>query len=181
MPASLRWAPADPRHHRRPSNTSRQFWLSLLWSLCPFPLSLGACKVLCVPAKTGVPVSPSPVEVLQSNPPGLQGQIPCLSVGTPGWVAWLWVLNLHNSARTSLVLLFSSLGVTHSAGMGCDVVMIVLLPSCCGFFFVFGCGVSFFGGFQHPPVGCSTASCDFGAHRRRWVHVLKSVPSINIK
>ena len=110
MPASLRWAPADPRHHRRPSNTSRQFWLSLLWSLCPFPLSLGACKVLCVPAKTGVPVSPSPVEVLQSNPPGLQGQIPCLSVGTPGWVAWLWVLNLHNSARTSLVLLFSSLG-----------------------------------------------------------------------
>ena len=32
------------------------------------------------------------------------------------------------------------------------------------FFFVFGCGVSFFGGFQHPPVnGCSTASCDFDA------------------
>ena len=28
--------------------------------------------------------------------------------------------------------------------------------------FVLGCGVSFFGGFQHPPVnGCSAASCDF--------------------
>ena len=31
-------------------------------------------------------------------------------------------------------------------------------------FFVFGCGVSFSAGFQHPPAdGCSTASCDFGA------------------
>ena len=33
---------------------------------------------------------------------------------------------------------------------------------CTGFFFVFGHGVSFLGGFQHPPVdGCSTASGDF--------------------
>ena len=30
--------------------------------------------------------------------------------------------------------------------------------------FVFGCVVSFLGGFQCPSVnGCSTASCDFGA------------------
>ena len=37
------------------------------------------------------------------------------------------------------------------------------LPSLCGFFFVFGCGISFFGGFQHPSVeGCSTSSCSFG-------------------
>ena len=36
--------------------------------------------------------------------------------------------------------------------------------SCCSFFFVFGHRVSFFGGFQCPPVnGCSTASCNFGA------------------
>ena len=52
--------------------------------------------------------------------------------------------------------------------MGFDFIMIVpLLQSHCSFFFVFGCGVSFFfflGRFQHPPVdGCSTASCDFGA------------------
>ena len=38
-----------------------------------------------------------------------------------------------------------------------------LLLSHCSFLFVFGHAVSFFGGFQHPPVGCSTASCSFGA------------------
>jgi len=41
--------------------------------------------------------------------------------------------------------------------MGFDFMLIVPL-------FVFGCGVSFFGGFQHPPVdGGSTVSCDFGS------------------
>ena len=39
-----------------------------------------------------------------------------------------------------------------------------LLPCHYSFLFVFGCGISFFGGFQHPSVnGCSTASCNFGA------------------
>ena len=43
------------------------------------------------------------------------------------------------------MLLFSSLWGTHPAGMGFDFIMIVpLLLSCCGFFFVFGCGVFFF-------------------------------------
>ena len=52
-----------------------------------------------------------------------------------------------------------------TGGYGFDFIMIVpLLLSCCGFFFVFRCGVSFFGEFQHPPLdGCSTASCNFGA------------------
>ena len=75
-----------------------------------------------------------------------------------------WASQLHNSGRTSLVLLFSSLWVTYPAGMGFDFIVIApLLLSRCSFFFVFGCGVSFFGGFQHPPVnGCSTVSCNFG-------------------
>ena len=39
-----------------------------------------------------------------------------------------------------------------------------LLQSLCSFFFVFGHGVSSYGGFQHPPVdGCSIASCKFDA------------------
>ena len=39
----------------------------------------------------------------------------------------------------------------------------LLLLSRCSFSFVLGQGMSFFGGFQHPPVdGCSAASCDFG-------------------
>ena len=64
-----------------------------------------------------------------------------------------------------MVLFFSSLWVSHPVGMGFDFIMIaLLLQSCCGFFFVFGCRVSFLGRFQSPPVdGCSTASCDFGA------------------
>ena len=48
--------------------------------------------------------------------------------------------------------------------MGFDFIVIVpLLLSYCSFFFVFGRGVSFFGGFQCPVNDCSTASCDFGA------------------
>ena len=61
--------------------------------------------------------------------------------------------------------LLSSLWVTHLEGMGFDFIVIVpLLPSCWGFLFVFGRGVSFFGRFQHPPVyGCSIARNGFGA------------------
>ena len=75
-----------------------------------------------------------------------------------------------------MVLLFSSSWVTYLVGVGLDFILFVpLLPSHCSFFFVFGHGVSFFGGFQHLPVdGCSIASCNFGAfHGRRWAHVLR--------
>ena len=42
-------------------------------------------------------------------------------------------------------------------------VIFPLLPSCWGFSFALGCGVSFFGGIQHSPVdGCLAASCSFG-------------------
>ena len=49
--------------------------------------------------------------------------------------------------------------------MGFDfIVPVPLLPSRCGFFFVFGHAVSFIGVFQHLPVdGCSIASCNFDA------------------
>ena len=48
--------------------------------------------------------------------------------------------------------------------MGFDFIVIVLfLLSHGGFFFVFGCGLSFSGGFQGPVNGWSAASCDFGA------------------
>ena len=46
-------------------------------------------------------------------------------------------------------------------------VVALLLLSCCGFLFAFGCGVSFTGGFQHSPVhGCSATSCKFGVFTR---------------
>ena len=85
-------------------------------------------------------------------------------IRSPDWETWWGVPNLHSSGRTSLVLLSSSLWVTHLAGMGFDfVVIVLLLPSCCSCFLVFGHGISFFGGFHHSSeVGCSTTSYDFG-------------------
>ena len=92
--------------------------------------------------------------------------IPNPFVGCPGWEAWCVVQNLHNTGRTSLVLLFSSLWVTHLAGMGFD--FIVLHPS---YHLVTASSLSldmrylffFFGGFQHPPVGgFSTVCWNFG-------------------
>ena len=72
--------------------------------------------------------------------------IPSPFLRSPGWKAWHAVQNFHNSERTSLVLLFSSLRVNHLEGVGFDLIMIVpLLPSCWSFF-VFGCEVSFFVG-----------------------------------
>ena len=51
----------------------------------------------------------------------------------------------------------------HLVGMGFDFIMIMPLPSHCSFLFVFGHGLSLFGGFQHLLVdGFSTASCNFG-------------------
>ena len=63
----------------------------------------------------------------------------------PGWEARLGVQNPQNSGRASLVLLFSSLWVTHVVGVGSDFIVIAPLPvSHCSFFFVFGHGVSFY-------------------------------------
>ena len=91
-------------------------------------------------------------------------RIPSPFVRSPGWEAWCWAQNLHKSQGTSLVLFFSSLWVTHVLGMGSDFYRdCTPQPSHCGFSFIFGHRVSFFGGFQHRPVnGRSIASCDFG-------------------
>ena len=112
-------------------------------------------------------VSCSPMEGLQSNPTGLQGQSPCgfpvplldpqagkPDVGSKPSQQWENFFGI-------IILRF----VGHPPGRyGFDfIVIVLLLPSCHSFFFVFGHGVSFFGGSQHPPVdGYSTASCDFG-------------------
>ena len=107
--------------------------------------------------------SPSPRgrPLLTCTSPGdiqiLKGRSGSVSVGSPGvhkvlfepskrlWCVWGLILNVISP----------------------------LLPSCWGFSFALGGGVSFFGGIQHSSVdGCSAASCNFGVHRRRWAHVL---------
>ena len=71
---SLQWATAAPHLCRRPSSASRQVWPSLLWDHCSFLFGSDVHKTLCVPSKSGVSGSPSPVEVLQLNPAGPQSQ-----------------------------------------------------------------------------------------------------------
>ena len=76
--------------------------------------------------------------------------IPSPFVRAPGWEASRGAQNLHNSGKTSLVLLFSGLWVTHLAGMG-----LILLWLCSfyhlatasslsldmGYLFLMGCSV----------------------------------------
>ena len=105
------------------------------WSLC-FPQSCASPIIKsCWPSRSDSLGIPSPV------------------FGSLGWEGWCGVQDLYNSWRISLALLFSGLWVTHRVGLKFDFVVIVsLLSSHWGFFFVFGHRVSFFGGFQHPPV-----------------------------
>ena len=119
--------------------------------------------MLFVPSKSAVSASPGPLEVLQSNPTGIPWGLPSPFAGSPVWEAWCGAQNIHNSQKTSFVLLFSNLWVTHLVRMRFYFILIVPILLCCsGFSFVFGHGVLFSGGFQCPPVdGCSTASFDF--------------------
>ena len=98
--------------------------------------------------------------------------IPSPFLGSLCWEAWHGVQKLHNSGRTSLVLLFSSLWLTHPAGMGFDFIMTLLLSGYS--FFVSGCGVSFFVWF---PVSSSQWLFNsklwiWCSRRQRWAHVL---------
>ena len=77
---------------------------------------------------------------LKARFPGDSRSLCCV----PDWESCRGVQNIHSSVRISVVVLFSSLWVTHLVGMRFDFIVIApLLPSCCSFFFVFGCGVFF--------------------------------------
>ena len=114
------------------------------WNLC-FPQSSGRC-------------------IIKSDP---QGQIPW---GFPVPLLGSWAGKSDMGLRTFTTVgellwwYFPQVCGSPTIEMGFDFIMIAHhLLSCCGFFFVFGCGVSYFCGFQCPPVdGCSTASCNFG-------------------
>ena len=79
---------------------------------CSFPRVL-LCIRFCLCPPRVESVSPSPVEVLQSNPVGLQSLLPWgFPVPLPEPRAGkpdVGAQNFHNSGRTSLVLSFSSL------------------------------------------------------------------------
>ena len=128
-PPSPWWAPADPHLHRRPCNTSREFWFTLPWGHCSslWVLCVQRCVCvlqdwsLCFPQSSGRPVI-KPHWPSRLDSPG----VPRPFVGAPGREAWCGAQNPHNSVRTSLVSLCSSLWVTHLVGM--DLILLWLLP-----------------------------------------------------
>ena len=91
----------------------------------------------------------------------------------PGWEAWREAQNLHNSGRTSLVVLFSGSWATYLVGVGLDFILFVpLLPSRCSFLFVFGRGYLFWLGSSIFLSMLVQQLLRFSYSHRRWAHVL---------
>ena len=146
---------------------------TLAGSFCPVSCGVTAL-LLWVMVHTKLLVVPSPLSFPQSSGspmikshwpsrPDCQG-LPWSFVGSPGWEAWYGFQNLHNSARTWLVL-FSSLWVIHLASMGIDFIVIVpLLLAHCGFslsldtWYLFLVGSSI-----HLPLSVKQVICNFVA------------------
>ena len=92
------------------------------------------------PQSCGIPVIkpywPSKPDSLRAPPPIAR---------PPGWEAWCGAQKFHSSGRVSVVQFLSSPWVAHPVGMGFDFITVApLIPSRCGFYFVFGYRVFFF-------------------------------------
>ena len=72
---------------------------------------------------------------------------------------WLSLCGVSWCTRFCLI----PLSISGRYGVWFQMWFLPLLPSCWGFSFALGHGVSFFGEIQHFPInGCSAASCNFG-------------------
>ena len=167
-PAASAPDPADTPPGR-PSSTSRQSWFSLLWGHCSPSFGSWCVQDFVCAFQDQSLFSPILWKSCRPIPLSFKAKFP----GDSQSLCWIrrlgsltWGLGPSQQWENffGVIVLFSSLWVTHLAGVGFDFIVIVLfLLSHGGCFFVFGCGVSFFGGFQCPVNGCSAASCDFGA------------------
>ena len=91
---------------------------------------LGAHKILFVTFQTGVSVSPSPVEVLSSDPTGPQGQIPWgfpVPLLDPQVGSLTWGSEPSLQWENFFGLFFSSFWVAHPVRLGFDFIMVVPL------------------------------------------------------
>ena len=160
---------------------SGQVWVSLLWGHCSFLLGPGAHKFLFVPSESLFPQScvssgGSMVGLMATSskrayaiPRSTAPRAPAPQQST----ADPYLLN--RQPNTVLAQSLGSLGPgVHKVCLNPlsvwqvrDLILNVispLLPSCWGFSFALGCGVSLFGGIQRFPVdGCPAASCSSGA------------------
>lgn len=126
-------------------------------------LRLSPWEIFCVPSKSGLSVSPRPVELLHSSPTGLQHQnalwSPLLKAISPSWKNSHAVSLELTSIWNLLWYSYFSVCFPHPAGMWFAYNVKPLLPSPCGFFFVFGCLILFFQTFF--VNNCSEISCNF--------------------
>ena len=155
-PPSPWWAPADPHLHRRPCNTSREFWFTLPWGHCSSLWVLVRAKFcLCPPRLESL--FPSVLwEACDQTPLALKARFPrgsqALCRGPrPGSLMWGSEPSQQCENFFGIIVLQS---VGHPpSGYGFDFIVIAPLPpSHCGFLFVFEHGVHFFGGVQRAPV-----------------------------
>ena len=158
MPSRTAAARACPRDKPLPTHasttdpqtlTGRSDSVSFSLVHCTHKVLLMSSKSFCFPLSCGS-------SVIKSHCPSKSDFLGILSffAGFPSWEIRCGGYNLHNSVRTSLILLFLRLLVTHLANIGFDfIVFAFLLPSDCGFLFNFGYGISLcVCGFQHSPV-----------------------------
>ena len=183
VPPTFHQATGNPHLLQRLRDTHGQVWVSLLWGHCSFLLGPGLKKVLFVPSKSPfhqscVSTGDSMVGLLEtsSNKDLSHTQVCCTQSPCPCGRPLL----THTSTGDSQTLKGRSGSVsagapsTHKAlfepsnclwqvwGLIPNAIS-PLLPSCWGFSFALGHGVSFFGGIQPSPVdSCSAVSCTFG-------------------
>ena len=183
VPPILKQAKVDPHFHQRLLDTPRQVWVSLLWGHCSFLLGSGANKVLFVPSKSlflqsRVSSGGSMVGLMATSSQrayAVHTQVYCTQSSCPcgrPLLAHTFAGDTHTQLWLNLCGISGSWcaqGVFEPSeclwwvrGLILNTIS-PLLPSCWGFSFALGRGVSFFGGIQHSPVdGCSAVSCSFG-------------------
>ena len=180
VPPTLQQATADPHLRQRLLDTHGQVWVSLLWGHCSFLLGPGVKKVLFVSSKSlfrqscvssgdsmvGLLATPSNLDLSRTQFCCTQSPCPCgrplltrTSTEDTQTQFWLSLCGFSGSWRAQ-GLLEPSEHLWQVWGLILNAIS-PLLPSCWGFSFALGCGVSFFGGIQHSPVeSCSAVSCN---------------------
>ena len=176
---------ANPCLCRRPSNTHRQVWLSLLLGHCSFPLGSGAHNILFLPSNSLCFAQACGSSVIKSCCPPKS-----ISLGIPspfaqslslGWEAW-WGPRAFARVWELLLWYYCSPVCGSPTCWEWDLILSVifapLLLSSYSFSFVLGHGIPFFAGFQCPPVnGYSAASCAFGVLTEKDERTSSALPS----
>ena len=162
-------------------DTHGQVWVNLFWGHCSFLLGPGAYKGFVHPPRVCFPVLGkfwqfyggvnddllqeglyhTQVYCTQSPCPCSRPLLTCTSAGDTQTQFCLSLCGVSGSWCTQ-GLFEPSEHLWRIWGLILNMIS-PLLPSCWGFSFALGCGVSFFGGIKYSPVdSCSAVSCNFG-------------------